>query len=46
VVIHDADLDEVLALATRLLVMSNGLVRELAIDTPRAAVGDAMLGLA
>jgi simple sugar transport system ATP-binding protein len=46
VVIHDADLDEVLALATRLLVISNGVVRELAIDTPRAAVGDAMLGLA
>lgn len=46
VVVHASDLDEVLAIADRLLVMSNGVVRELPIDTPRDAVGDAMLGLA
>lgn len=46
VVLHSTDLDEVLALADRLLVVANGVVRELPIDTPRDAVGDAMLGLA
>ena len=45
-VLHSTDLDEVLALADRLLVVANGVVRELPIDTPRDAVGDAMLGLA
>lgn len=46
VVVHSSDLDEVLSLADRLLVMRLGGVRELPRDTPRAAVGDAMLGLA
>ena len=45
VVVHASDLDEVRSLATRLLVMHEGVVRELPRDTPRASVGDAMLGL-
>lgn len=46
VVVHSSDLDEVLALADRLLVVVRGEVRELPRDTPRDAVGDAMLGVA
>lgn len=45
VVVHSSDLDEVLALADRLLVMHGGTVRELPRDTPRGEVGDAMLGV-
>jgi simple sugar transport system ATP-binding protein len=45
VVVHASDLDEVMVLADRLLVMHDGVVRELPRDSPRAAVGDAMLGL-
>jgi simple sugar transport system ATP-binding protein len=46
VVVHSSDLDEVLLLADRLLVMADGRVTELPRDTPREAVGDAMLGIA
>jgi hypothetical protein len=44
--VHDSDLDEVMALASRLLVVTDGTVRELPTDTPRAIIGDVMLGLA
>jgi simple sugar transport system ATP-binding protein len=44
VVVHSSDLDEVLALATRVLVVFRGEVRECALD--RAAIGRAMLGAA
>jgi ABC-type uncharacterized transport system ATPase subunit len=45
VVVHSSDLDEVLALADRLLVLYKGEVRELPVDTSRDVVGDAMLGV-
>ncbi len=45
VVVHSSDLDQVLALANRLLVVHRGVVRELPADTPRDQVGDAMLGI-
>ena len=44
VVIHSADLDEVLSLATRIFVLHEGHVRETPID--RDLVGRAMLGVA
>ncbi len=44
VVIHSSDLDEVLSLATRVLVVHAGAVRECPID--RDTVGRAMLGIA
>jgi simple sugar transport system ATP-binding protein len=44
VVMYSNDLDEVLGLATRVLVLFDGTVREMAID--RDAIGRAMLGLA
>ncbi len=43
VVMYSSDLDEVLAIATRVLVVFDGVVRELPID--RDAIGRAMLGL-
>ncbi|MDB4916059.1 MAG: transporter related protein [Gemmatimonadetes bacterium] len=43
VVFYSSDLDEVLSLATRVLVLYAGTVREIAVD--REAVGRAMLGL-
>jgi ABC-type uncharacterized transport system ATPase subunit len=43
VVMYSSDLDEVLAIATRVLVVFDGTVRELPID--RDAIGRAMLGL-
>jgi general nucleoside transport system ATP-binding protein len=46
IIVHSSDLDEVLELADRLLVMAHGEVRELPANTPRAGVGDAMLGVA
>jgi general nucleoside transport system ATP-binding protein len=45
VIVHASDLDEVLALADRLLVVARGLVQVLSRDTPRDVVGDALLGL-
>jgi general nucleoside transport system ATP-binding protein len=45
VIIHSSDLDEVLALADRVLVVARGQVRELPRDAPREVVGDAMLAL-
>ena len=45
VIVHSSDLDEVLALADRLLVVARGAVSELPIDSPRDLVGDVMLGL-
>ena len=42
VVVHSSDLDEILALATRVLVVFHGDVHEVELD--RAAVGRAMLG--
>jgi simple sugar transport system ATP-binding protein len=44
VIVHSSDLDEVLALATRILVVFHGEVREVAAD--RDVVGRAMLGAA
>jgi ABC-type uncharacterized transport system ATPase subunit len=46
VIVHSSDLDEVLLLADRLLVLVRGELRELPVDTPREVVGDAMLGIA
>ena len=46
VIVHSSDLDEVLLLADRLLVMADGRVTELPRDTPREVVGDGMLGIA
>lgn len=43
VVVYSSDIDEVLALATRVFVVHNGEVRETTLD--RAQVGRAMLGL-
>jgi ABC-type uncharacterized transport system ATPase subunit len=43
VVVYSSDLDEVLLLATRVLVMFDGTLREMPID--RDAIGRAMLGL-
>ena len=43
VVMYSSDLDEILSLATRVLVMFEGSVREMPVD--REAVGRAMLGL-
>ncbi|MEO7083876.1 MAG: ABC transporter ATP-binding protein [Gemmatimonadaceae bacterium] len=43
VVVHSSDLDEVLSLASRLLVMHAGTLRETSFD--RGAIGRAMLGL-
>jgi general nucleoside transport system ATP-binding protein len=45
VVVHSSDLDEVLTLATRVLVVFHGSVREVVSDD-REAVGRAMLGVA
>ena len=45
IIVHSSDLDEVLELADRLFVQLQGKVRELPADTPRDAVGDAMLGV-
>lgn len=45
VVLHSSDLDEVLDVADRLLVIHAGQLRELPRDAPRAVVGDAMLGI-
>jgi simple sugar transport system ATP-binding protein len=44
VVLHSQDLDEVVALATRIVVVHRGHVREVPVD--RAVVGRAMLGIA
>ncbi len=44
VVLHASDLDDVLAIATRMLVVFHGTVREVAVD--RDAIGRAMLGAA
>ena len=46
VLVHSSDLDEVLTLADRVVVVVKGRLRELPRDTPRDAVGDAMLGIA
>ena len=43
VIVHASDLDEVLELADRVLVVARGRIRELPRDTPRDVVGDAML---
>ncbi len=45
VIVHSSDLDEVLELANRLLVMANGVLTEMPITISREAVGDAMLGV-
>ncbi len=45
VVVHSSDLDEVLELADRLVVIHDGRLVELPPDTSRALVGDRMLGL-
>jgi ABC-type uncharacterized transport system ATPase subunit len=43
VVVYSSDIDEVIALATRIVVVHNGIVRETIVD--RAVVGKAMLGV-
>jgi simple sugar transport system ATP-binding protein len=45
VLLHSSDLDEVLALADRVLVVADGLVRAMPPGSSRQAVGSAMLGL-
>ncbi len=45
VVFHASDLDEVIALTDRLMVMHDGRLTEWPRDTARALIGDAMLGL-
>jgi simple sugar transport system ATP-binding protein len=45
VVVHSSDLDEVLALADRVLVVAGGKVSECPSGSSREVVGDAMLGL-
>jgi ABC-type uncharacterized transport system ATPase subunit len=45
VFVHSSDLDEVMALATRLFIVAQGVVTELPIDSPRSIIGDAMLGM-
>ncbi len=45
VLVHSSDLDEVIALADRLLVMHAGVLQELPRVASRSAIGDAMLGL-
>ncbi|MES2125444.1 MAG: ATP-binding cassette domain-containing protein [Gemmatimonadota bacterium] len=44
VLMHSSDLDEVLELADRVFVMTNGSVREMPQHASRDAVGDAMVG--
>jgi simple sugar transport system ATP-binding protein len=44
VVVHASDLDEVLGLADRILVMCDNVLTELPADATREQVGDAMLG--
>jgi simple sugar transport system ATP-binding protein len=46
VIVHSSDLDEVLALADRVFVVANGIVREMPAAASRDAIGDAMLGVA
>ena len=43
VVLHSADLDEILALADRIVVVAQGTLRDVGMD--REAVGRAMLGI-
>jgi simple sugar transport system ATP-binding protein len=45
VFVHSSDLDEVIALATRLFVMTQGTLHELPVDSSRTTIGDAMLGI-
>jgi simple sugar transport system ATP-binding protein len=46
VVVYSTDLDEVLSLAQRVLVVHRGVVREAPVGADRQAVGAMMLGLA
>jgi ABC-type sugar transport system ATPase subunit len=45
VVVHSSDLDEVLALADRVIVVANARVFEMPAGSSRERVGQAMLGL-
>ncbi|MEO5799291.1 MAG: ATP-binding cassette domain-containing protein, partial [Gemmatimonadales bacterium] len=45
VVMYSSDLDEVLAIADRVLVIANGVIRELPVDASREVVGQALLGV-
>ena len=45
IILHSSDLDEVLELASRILVVANGVVQELPSGASRDTVGDAMLGM-
>ncbi len=45
VIVHASDLDEVMSLADRLIVVARGQLHSLPRDTSRAVVGDAMLAL-
>ncbi|MES1259839.1 MAG: ATP-binding cassette domain-containing protein [Gemmatimonadota bacterium] len=45
VVVHSSDLDEVLELADRIIVLARSNVRELPAGTPRELIGDAMLAV-
>jgi ABC-type proline/glycine betaine transport system ATPase subunit len=44
VLLHSSDLDEVLRLGTRIVVMHRGTLREVPAGTPREVVGRMMLG--
>lgn len=46
VVVHSSDLDALVGVADRLLVMHRGMVRELPVTATRDEIGDAMLGIA
>jgi ABC-type uncharacterized transport system ATPase subunit len=46
VVVYSADLDEVLSLGARVLVVHRGVVREAPVGADRRAVGAMMLGVA
>lgn len=46
VLLHSSDLDEVLELSDRILVIADGVVREMPNGASRDAVGDAMIGRA
>lgn len=46
VVVHSSDLDELVGVADRLLVLHRGVVRELPVTATRDVLGDAMLGIA
>lgn len=45
VIVHSSDLDEVIEIADRILVVVNGIVRDMPPGASRDSIGDAMLGV-